>query len=131
MGACLNSKQGVITPVQNNGMKRKSWVTHNSGVKFAWESSNGMIRMINCDTTNALQSVLQVLIRIRPLMNFFMCEQMPGNYGKLMNNLFDNAYKPRSQKGLSRLGNSTVSGFDKKSVEEQNKLIQAELEADF
>ena len=95
MGACLSTKQGVITPKQHDGARRKSWVTHDSGVKFAWESSNGIVRMVNCDTTNALQSVLQVLIRIRPLMNFFMCEPMPGNYGKLMNNLMENAYKPR------------------------------------
>jgi hypothetical protein len=50
-------------------------------------------------------------------MNFFMCEQMPGNYGKLMNNLFENAYKPRTMRG-SIMGNSVVSGFEKKSEEE-------------
>jgi hypothetical protein len=43
---------------------------------------------------------------------------MPGNYGKLMNNLFENAYKPRTMKGGSIMGNSVVSGFEKKSEEE-------------
>ena len=61
-------------------------------------------------------------------MNFFMCEHMPGNYGKLMNNLMENAYKPRKQKGFG--GNAAVSGFEKKSVEEQNKLLKADLEGD-
>ena len=92
MGLC-SSKTGITMPVEERGIK--SWVNHNRGVKFAWESSNGIITMSNCDKNNALQSVLQVLIRVRPVMNFFMCEEMKGKYGKFMNDLLAKAYRPK------------------------------------
>jgi hypothetical protein len=101
MGACVSTKQGVIIPDAENG-RVKSWVNHDRGVTFAWESSNGIIRMSNCDKNNALQSVLQVLIRVRPVMNFFMCEQMTGKYGKFMNDLLAKAYLPKSAKGMNK-----------------------------
>ena len=112
MGACVSTKQGVITPEAENGVK--SWVNHDRGVKFAWESSNGIIRMSNCDKNNALQSVLQVLIRVRPVMNFFMCEQMNGKYGKFMNHLLAKAYLPKSAKGMIKF----EPGFLKASEDE-------------
>ncbi len=90
MGACLSSKDTIS--VTSNTEKKMTWVTHNRGVKFSWESSNGIVNMSNCDTNNALQSVLQVLVRIKPCMNFFMLEQMHGRYGKLMNNMMERAY---------------------------------------
>tara|TARA_B110000285_G_C14770813_1_gene443905 strand:- start:357 stop:518 length:162 start_codon:yes stop_codon:yes gene_type:complete len=53
MGACLSAKEGAIKPIANN-YQAKSWINHNRGVKFAWENTNGILRMSNCDTNNAL-----------------------------------------------------------------------------
>jgi hypothetical protein len=52
MGACFSANQGVIKPSDDKGIK--DWINHNRGVKFAWETSNGLIHMSNCDKNNTL-----------------------------------------------------------------------------
>ena len=123
MGNCWSANKDVIIPVEKKG-QIKTWVNHDRGVKFAWESSNGIIHMSNCDKNNALQSVLQVLIRVRPVMNFFMCEQMSGKYGKFMNDLLAKAYLPTSGKGMNKF----VPGFLSSSEDEINKLLEKEID---
>ena len=54
MGACLSTKEGAIKPLSNGSYSTKSWINHNRGVKFAWENTNGILRMSNGDTNNAL-----------------------------------------------------------------------------